>query len=366
MSTKVLNVITGGLSREGITTTQLEFMKEMDKHDLQIDIAAVHNNVEDVISDFESSGCRVIRFPDRKKELFTYITEIYKQFKKENYDVVHVHGSSSLMAIELLLAKMAGIKTRIAHSRNTRADHKTVDKVLRPIFNISYTDAVACGNDAGEWLFGKKPFIVLHNGKNLDKFSYSEEQREKIRKKYDIKDKLAIGFVGNFNNQKNLPFLIEVIRCNNKFNSDCVYFLMGDGPERENILNKLHEYNLSDKVILTGRIPMIHDMLQGMDIMLLPSFFEGLPNVVLEWQAAGLPCLISDRITVECKVCDLVQFLPIKNQYAIWVQKINELASVNNRKVISEMACQSLKKHGFDLKENVEFIRNFYLDATRT
>lgn len=365
MNIKVLNVITGGLGREGITTTQLELMKVMDKSDMQIDVAAVHNDEPDVMKEFEMTGCRVLKFPDRKKEVISYIKKLNYVIRKEKYDVIHVHGSSAIMCIELLIAKIAGVKVRIAHSRNTMADHKLIDKLLRPIFYSSYTDGFAVGKEAGEWIFGKRKFDIIRNGKDLEKFHFSKKRREEVREEFSIGDKIAIGFVGNFNKQKNTSFLIDVIKRNDEINSNCIYFLMGDGPERKNIEMKIKELNLVDKIILTGRIPNISEMLQGMDIMLLPSLFEGLPNVVLEWQSIGLPSLISDRITKECKVCDLVKFIPIDKGVEPWVSEISKINLDVSRKSESEKSRQSMREKGFDINENVKFIKEFYIKASK-
>lgn len=364
MEKKVLNVITGGLGREGITTTQLEFMKMMDRSDLKIDIAAVHDNDEDVIREFESIGCNVLRFPDRKRKVLVYMKKLYSVLKYGKYDIIHVHGSSALMTIELLIARLAGVKVRIAHSRNTRSDHKKIDKILRPLFNVNYTHAFACGEYAGKWLFGDKPFYIIHNGKNLDKFRFSSYKREIVRNEYNVKNKVAIGFVGNFNHQKNLPFLIDVIVGVKKAQPESMFFLIGDGPEREKIENKITDLGLEESVLFMGRISNIDEILQAMDIMLLPSLFEGLPNVVLEWQACGLPCLISDCITQECKVTDLVTFLPIDKGIDEWVNAIISVNKSDNRKVISDSACQAMKKEGFDIKENVKFIKKLYLELS--
>lgn len=365
MNVKVLNIITGGLGREGITTTQLELMKAMDKSDIQIDIAAVHDDEEDVIKEFERAGCRVLRFPDRKRELIAYIRKLNYFIRKEKYDVIHVHGSSAIMSIELLIAKIARVKVRIAHSRNTSADHGIVDKLLRPIFYRSYTHGFAVGEEAGKWLFDKREFTIIHNGKDLRKFKFSNEQRLAVRKQFEIGDNVAIGFVGNLNMQKNIPFLLEVIKCNDEINPNCMYFLMGDGPERDNIKVKLREAGLLDKVIMTGRISNISEMLQGMDIMLLPSLFEGVPNVVLEWQAAGLPSIISERITKECKVCDLVKFLPIDQGTEQWITEIGKVALDIDRKEKSDNSCSNMRKMGFDINENVKFIKEFYIKSSQ-
>lgn len=365
MNVKVLNIITGGLGREGITTTQLEFMKAMDKSNIQIDIAAVHNDEPDVIKEFEIAGCRVLKFPDRKKKLISYIKQLNYIIRKETYDVIHVHGSSAMMSIELFIAKIAGVKVRIAHSRNTLADHRIMDKLLRPIFYKSYTHGFAVGEDAGKWLFGKREFTIIHNGKDFKRFHFCNEQRMVVRSRFNIGDKTAIGFVGNLNIQKNLPFLIDVIKKNNELNPNCIYFLMGDGPERDNVKAKLSEIGILDKVILTGRIQNIAEMLQGMDIMLLPSLFEGLPNVVLEWQAVGLPSIISERITQECKVCDLVKFIPIDQGSENWVTEIKKISVGVNREEKSEMARKLMKDNGFDINENIKFMKEFYIKSSR-
>ena len=181
----------------------------------------------------------------------------------------------------------------------------------------------------------------------------------------ELNNCLAIGYVGNLNiRQKNLLFLIDIINELSEINPDIHYFLMGDGIDRERITSSVKESKNAEKVHLTGRISNIPDMLQAMDIMLLPSCYEGLPNVVLEWQASGLPCIISDRITEECKVCNLVNYLPIDQGAGVWIDKIQELAEEivgQNREERSEYGCKCLKENHFDLAENVEFMRNFYL-----
>lgn len=360
---KVLNIITGGLGREGISMTQLEFMKVMKKDEVQVDIAAVHDDEDDVINDFSVAGCKVIKFPDRKRELFKYIIYLYKLIKSEKYDVVHVHGSSAIMCIELLTAKFAGVHVRIAHSRNTLSDYEKIDRLLRPLFYGSYTHALACGKEAGEWLFGKREFTVIHNGKDLERFSYSPTKRELIRKKYNLCDEIAIGFVGNLNKQKNIPFLLEVISAYNRKNPNSRFFIMGDGPEKDALVAEINKQGIQDKVNLTGRIPNVHEMLQGMDLMLLPSLFEGLPNVVLEWQAEGLPCLVSNTITDECAPSELVTFLPLEVGAEEWANKIVEILSKkNDREKNARNATIALKENGFDIKKGAEELVKMYIN----
>ena len=153
---KVLNIMTSGLKRDGITSSQIEYLRHMDTTGLMIDIASVGLPEKDVVDEFRNLGCKVIQFPNRLKNPLCYMHSLSKQIRSEKYDVIHVHGSSALMAIELITAKLCHVSKRIAHSRNTTCNYKRLDKLLRPIFDFSYNCALACGKDAGEWLFRRK------------------------------------------------------------------------------------------------------------------------------------------------------------------------------------------------------------------
>lgn len=361
---KVLNILTGGLRREGITSTQLEFMRKMDFSNLRIDFLAVHNNADDVIKEFESLGCKVIVAPDRKQHPIKYLHFLKKLIKAENYDVIHVHGSSGLLALELSVAKKLKVPMRIAHSRNTKTDNAKLDNLFRNKFYKSYTHAFACGKDAGEWLFGNRPFTIIHNGKDFKKFEYNQQFRKEIRTKYEVGNKLVIGYVGNLNNnQKNISFMLDVFAQVKSRNNNSLLFLIGDGAYKEEAKQKAETLGVSDSVIFTGRVSNVNEYLQGMDIMCLPSFYEGLPNVVLEWQIAGLPCYVSDKVTDECKVTDLVEFLPIDKGPEIWADKILSTDISADRAIVSEKSCQAMREAGFDINESVKLVKSIYMSV---
>ena len=361
---KVLWIITGGLRRNGICVSQLEYAKRLNKDKFSLDVLAVHNNSEDMIDEYKKAGCNVITLYDRRKNLFKYMSELKTLIKKEKYDVIHTFGSSALMGIELGIAKKCGVKVRIAHSRNTTCDRKVLEKILRPNFNRSYNYALACGNDAGDWLFDDKKYVVLHNGKDLKKYSFNEKNRKIIREKYHIEDKIAFGHVGNFNNQKNHTFLIDIFYEISKKYDNAVFFLMGTGDKMDEIKEKVSQLKLNDKVFFLGSVNNVEEIIQGMDIMLFPSLFEGLPNVVIEWQAAGLPCILSDKITEECAVCDLVKFVSIEQGVDKWIDVLNTINVYNDaeRKEMSSYACKMLIKNSFEIEENVSKLEKIYMN----
>lgn len=360
---KVLWIITNGIRRNGICVSQLDYYKLIDKEKFIIDIVAVHNNTKDMIDEYFNAGCRVYELTDRRKNLFKYLKELKELIKKEKYDIVHVHGSSTLMALELRIAKKCGVPVRIAHSRNTTCDKKILDKIFRLSFERNYNVALACGEEAGKWLFKKDKFIVFHNGKNLEKYKFNEKTREKIREQYNFGSKLVFGHVGLFTQQKNHVFLIDAFESYHKSNKNSILVLIGEGSLMEEIKQKVNDKNLNDSVLFLGRKSNVEEIIQGLDIMLFPSLYEGLPNVVIEWQASGLPCIISDKITKECSVGDLVKFLPINCDVKLWEKEINNtLSKCQDRKKQSEIACEQLKNNSFDINNNVKILEKLYIE----
>lgn len=336
----------------------------MNQSGIQFDIIATNAPDEKVVASALKCNLSIKRMPSRKRKTAAYFVELYKLIKNEKYDIVHVHGSSGIMALDLLAAKIAGCRVRIAHSHNTLCENQKADKVLRPIFNHLYTVAFACGDEAGKWLFGQRPFIILPNGRNLEKLAYSPERRYRIRQGWGVDDKTMIfGHVGRFNKQKNHHFLIEVFREIKKINVDAKLVLVGTGELVGVVKEQIADYGLQQDVILTGEADNIPELLSAMDVMLLPSLYEGLPLVVIEWQAAGLPCVISDVITDECVVEPDVIKLSLKDEPAAWAKaalQVNHLDRANRTEIVK----QDLKNNGFDIKADAELLKNLYLKYT--
>lgn len=359
---KVFHVLTSGLRKEGIASAQMEFFKRMNRDKFDIIVAAVHDNEEEMINEFRKYGCEVVVFSDRKRETVKYFLELIGYLRKEKPDIIHVHGSSALLSIELVAAKVARIKIRIAHSRNTKADNARSDRFLRLIFNHSYTDALACGEDAGKWLFPKHKFTVVHNGKDFEKFCYSSSLRTQKRIEMDLDGKIVVGHVGRINHQKNHEYLLRVFNEFAKNHENAILYLMGDGPMLDRIKAQVLTFKgLEQKVIFAGGVSNVFERLQAMDIMVFPSKYEGLPNVVLEWQAEGLPCLISDKITTECAVSDLVRFASIEDDPKVWADKMDEmLEQYTDREAQAARGTEALKQNGFDIKDATKQLEDIY------
>lgn len=361
---KILNVVTGGLDSDGITNAWLTFVDELRNdssyNDIIIDFAQIDGlSNPDIVATFQKKGIATPLLPKRLNSPVKYFRALYKLLKNGGYNAIHANGSSSLLFVEMVAGLFAGTPLRIAHSRNTTCNFKFLHYLLKIPFLLACNGRISCGKEAGEWLFGKKDFKVLYNGKNLNRFKFDSHIRDIVRQKLQLGDELVFGHVGKFNHQKNHMFLLDVFGEILKIKPDSKLILIGDGPLKQEINDKISRMRINDKVILLGEINNVNDILNGLDIMIFPSLFEGLPNVVLEWQASGLKSFISDTITKGCALSDLVQFMSLNDSPEKWAMKACN-ADILDRKRDSDTGIKALKDAGFDIKDCVEELSDFY------
>lgn len=357
---KILQIPTGGLFSDGILSCIVEYMAAMDKSGMDIRVLATNDADESIIQRVENSGCKVVSIPYRKKNVVKYFFELRRYIAKEKIDIVHIHGSSAIMSVELLAAKLAGCKVRIAHSHNTTCENKKADKMLRPLFDKLYTESFACGQEAGKWMFGKKNFTVIPNGRSLQKYGYNWENRVQYRNKLNVPaDAFVIGHVGRFNAQKNHEYLVRIFAEFHKKHPNTHLVLIGNGETVDKTKKQVRELGLGRQVVFTGAIDNVSDYLSAFDVMLLPSLYEGLPLVVIEWQISGLPCLISDTISKECAITSLVKFESIKTAPTVWARDIEALM-VEDRDDNKDKIFNEVRVAGYDINEDAKRLKAVY------
>ena len=363
---KVLQIPTGGLFSDGILSCITDYMAAMNKTDLDVRVLATNDAEKVAAQRVRKSGCEIVSIPYRKTNIIKYFFLLYKYLVKEKVDIVHVHGSSAIMSVELIAARLAGCKVRIAHSHNTTCEHQKADKLLRPVFNGIYTEAFACGSEAGKWMFGKRDFTIIPNGRDIKKYEYNAKNRIRYRNKLRIpNDALVIGHVGQFNAQKNHEYVIRVFEELYRDNKNAYLVLVGTGEIIDEIKNIVKKSAAKDRVIFTGLIDNVADYLSAFDVMLLPSLYEGLPMVVIEWQIAGLPCIVSDTVTKECAITQLVKFKSLEEGPESWARDIADIP-LQDRAQNKEMLINSIRKAGYDIELGAERLRNIYISLMET
>lgn len=358
--TKVLMVNTVPMIYDGIGMTILNYVTNLDKSDMQVDLVVINHLEDKMKKQIESIGSMVFELPERNISQLKYIKALSRVVKEGKYDVVHIHCNSCTAAVDLLGAKLGGAKMLCPHSHNTKCVHTRMHKMLRPLFNMLYTDGFACGDLAGQWLYPGKNFTVLKNATNTDKYKFNLEERERIRKKYNLDGKIAVGHVAHFTYHKNHPFLIDLFAEVTKKNRDYMLFLIGDGKFKEDMVSKVNVLGLDKNVIFVGTTLEIPAYLSAMDMMVLPSLWEGLPNVVIEWQVAGLPTLVADTVTKDCKLTDSVSFVPLDMDR--WVDTILKTKVDIDRDFQSDKNIKEIAAAGYSIKEQAARLKKYYVE----
>ena len=338
---KVLVVNTVRFKLNGISAVIKNNYLAMDKKDFQIDFLAIDEPSNEYRSFFEKNHLNCFVF--YKKNIICYFYKILKLCQREKYDMVHIHGNSATMAIELLAVALSGIKIRITHSHNTSTMHPLTHKILWPIFIRLCTVRLACGKDAGRWLYRNNKYTVLNNGIDTEIYLFSKEIRSVIREELGMqKDEILLGHIGNFIEQKNHAFLINVFSEVHKLNPKFKLLLISDGMLMPSIKQKVHSLGLDDAVIFLGKTLEVSEYLQAMDLFLLPSLHEGIPLVLIEAQAAGLSCIVSDKVAREADIVGTSIYLQI-NTIIPWVETILEHGYIRrNRKECSKNYVKSM------------------------
>lgn len=335
----------------------------MNKENMKIDIVTPNEISDEYKSEFDLNGSAVY-WLNRNGSPLKYFSSLLKLMKREKYDVVHIHGNSSMMLIDVLPAVLTHIPVRIVHSHNTTCNHMLLHKILYPIFRLCYTHGFACGQDAGKWLFANKDFIELKNGIDTEKYLFDQSVRNEYRSRLNVGNKTLIGHVGNFIEQKNHVFLIEMFADLLKENQDYVLLLISDGALLKQIKEKTKSLGIFENVIFLGKTPDVNKYMQAMDMFVLPSLYEGLPVVLIEAQSAGLPCLVSDKVSSEANLTGTMKYIDI-DKTSEWIKQIeivkNELSCLDRTKSCNENNVR-ISDSGYAITKSAELLRDYYTE----
>lgn len=363
---RVLEVV-ASMNRGGVETTLMNILRTIDREKVIMDFLVTTDEECDYYDEIRELGGLIYSVPNRRKGVFKNKKALDDFFRVHNeYKIVHMHGASLSYIEPLIAAKKNGVPVRIIHSRNTRQNGSRVHVLLHFyhrlfIKNIA-THFFACSKLAADWMYGNKiqldRWTMINNGIITDKFVFNQNKRDEIRKELNINnDEYAIVNVGRLADQKNHLFLLKVFVGVLKRDSSAKLFLVGDGPNRVLIENFIRENGIEDSVSLLGVRSNIYDLLQGMDLFFMPSLYEGLPGSVIEAQGSSLPCILSDSITKEVAVTNLVEYLSLNDGIDMWVESILKKKNYKRRNTKDEIV-----NAGFDMNTIAMKLEEFYIE----
>ncbi len=355
----IINTVT--TSNNGITHVIFNYIRAINGNEIVFDLVSRNKPDQRYIDDVERQGGHIYHI-DKFGNLLKYIWQLRTLIRRNKYDAVHIHGNSHTVYIELIGVWLGGCKVRIVHAHNTSCGSMFAHKILTPFFNILCTNRLACGKAAGEFMFGKKPFIIINNGVDTEKFAFKMKYRSQFRYEWNCEnDTKVIGHVGSFIAAKNHEFIIRVFDTLCKKSDKYRLVLIGGGVLRPVIEERINSWGLQKKVIFTGNINNVNEVLNAIDLILMPSLYEGLPLTLVEQQANGLKCVVSDSITQETDKTGNLRFVSLTAPISEWVDTIESLALEKDRDKCSKEAIKQITEAGYNIQVESQKLKDFYL-----
>ena len=358
---RVLQIVPN-MHAAGLETLIMNLYRNIDRTQIQFDFLTHYSGKYFYDDEIVSLGGHIYRLSFRDdNNLNKYLNDLDLFFKKHKYYIVHSHMSSTAI-FTLKAAQKYGVPVRILHSHNTSTEKTLKGKLKYMLLRHSARYAnyyFACGEEAGRYLFGNKPFVVIHNAIDLEKFRYAKLPEDDLINKLNLKNKFIIGHVGRFNTQKNHKFLLEVFEKTIITIPESVLLLVGEGELEAEIKNLVIQKKLENSVFFLGVRSDTEKLYKLFDVFLLPSLFEGLPVVGIECQASGVKTIISHKITKEVQITNYISMLPIDEGVECWVNRIKEIKNVYNI-INSEEEHQKLIDSGYDIRTEANALLEKY------
>jgi len=360
------------MNRGGIETQIMNMYRKLDRKKFQFDFLVTRDEIGVFDEEIKELGGRIYRIPSiRDVGLISFVRNIDKFFNDHReYNIVHSH-MNTWSGLFLGIAKKHGVKVRIAQSHSAQQGHKQnslkekfeniFKKIMRFFIKYNATHFWAVGQAAGEWLYGKKiastKMRIVPNAKDLELYKFDINARELLRGELGVpNDAFVIGHVGSFSTVKNHSFLIDIFTEVLKKDKNVFLCLVGDGPLRSDIEAKIKEQDIVDYTLVLGLRNDVDRLMSMFDVLVLPSLFEGMPNVVIEAQAATLPCVVSDTITKEVDMgMGILSYISLSAKQSKWVDSI-----LSYRENLRNLDLDNIYDKGYDLNSLIKWLESFY------
>lgn len=346
----------------GAETFLMKVYRKMDKTKYQLDFCVNTQEKGFYDKEIKEMGGRIFYIPPKSQNFLRYRRELTALVHREKYHYVFRTATNALGLLDLRIAKKAGAEYCTGRSNSSGNDEGAFGTMVNAIGRLLFAAAadvkIAPSELAAEHLFGAKAVRAgnvhyLRNGLDLDVYRFDPTAREDVCREFAISDGFLLGHVGRFNAAKNHEFLLDVFHALLKMRPDATLLLIGCGEREALIREKTAQLGLDSHVIFAGLRKDIPRLLSALDVFALPSFYEGMPNAVIEAQATGLPCVISDSLTRQANITGLVRYLPLSAPTEQWAQTLLDAGNTPRRDTKSDFL-----SHRYDIESTAaDFVR---------
>lgn len=367
---RILHCLPGNMNHGGIENLIMNIYRKIDKNLFQFDFIVHTQEENDYEKEIRNLGGKIYRVEYKTKNYKKYKQDMEEILKKnKDYKIMHVHATYAISLFDVMIAQKYGLKVIThAHSSDDILKRKVINMLLKKELSKKTDYKFACSMKAAEWLFTKRSIedsnkvTIIKNAIDTKKFLYNDEIRKKQRKKLNLENKYVLGVVCRLSYLKNIDFLIDIFKEVNKINKNSVLLIAGDGPERKKLEEKVKIMNLQDSVIFLGNVSNANEILQAIDVFVMPSRCEGFGISLLEAQAAGLKCFTSKYVVPEeVQIKDNInqlQFISLKEKPLEWAKQILRYDTKYKRLNMYK----NIVNAGYDLDNNIKYIQNKYME----
>jgi len=358
--------IMGKMEKGGVESVVMNYYRHIDKNKIQFDFIVDSDSTCPQEQEILSLGGRVYKVAPYQN-IKQNMSDIQKIFELNKYKIMHSQ-LTTMSVFSLKVGEKCNIPVRICHGHNTASKGETKKNVLkymlRPFSKKYATHYFACSEYAGKWLFGNKTggskLTVLNNAIDLEKFSFDNDMREKLRAELGLENKFVLGNIGRFCFQKNHDFLIDVFYRVYKMDNSAVLMLIGEGELVDTVREKVRSLNLEKSVLFLEPKENINDYYQAMDVFVLPSHYEGFGIVALEAQAAGVPTICSDKVPNVTRLSEDIEYISLDTPADKWAEAIMLRKNAGRKNSIDY-----IRKKGYDIKVEARKLEDIYINMIK-
>lgn len=351
--------VVGGIVGGGIEQVIINYCSKI--KEIHFDLLYQYEPNQACLAKLENAGVRCFRIPNKVRHPLKHCIAVYSFLKRGRYNAVHVHLDWHLSWIICLIALLAGVKKRIIHHHQIYQErtlfHQIVFSVMRKLNVLCSTCHLACSEGAAINGFGPRAYkkgsvTIIQNSVNVEQFKFKTTERNKIRNQYGIATTdVCIGCIGRFCFQKNQMFLLNVFKQIVESKDNWTLMLIGNGPDKEKILEFIRNFNLQNKILIIDSQSDVSSFYSAMDVFCLPSRWEGLGMVLIEAQINGLQCLASDNVPESVRISKGLSFLPITD-FSAWTDAILNIKNYSHNNLCDAEV--------FDIDKSYEKLENVY------
>lgn len=360
---RVLNYIPA-FKYGGIETLVMNLYENINRGNIQFDFLVENQPPEHVQNSIKAMGGKIIYIPKMtsKNMFFAHIKSIYNILKLRKYDIIHVHSFDTRPFV-MIIAYLCGVKVRIVHAHSTNFNdnrHLFIKKLVRKASVVLANKYIACSTECAIYMFGKKyckKTFIVKNGINLDKYNRNENLKKLYKKELNIDSNCrTIGFIGRFSYLKNPKYVIEIAEKLKLKNFDFKIIMVGDGEDKYEFTKLAKERNIEAYIECLGYRNDVLNLLNIIDVIVMPSINEGVPLVAIEAQALGVKCIVSDNVSKEINITKNIEFIPLSD-IEKWICSIVEDIKIRDLNLCHTM----IKESGYDIKCTAKEVEDYYM-----